>query len=128
MSLRDQIRDLIGDFYDGEITARQFREKFAPLYYESDSYAWDIKRLFVDIDSIYAGYIMGRIDESELKKQLFEFLPSTRMQFAAPAITNFTEFASLPTGTGNHSPRLSPQSTRTKSQSNKVVLTQTSSR
>jgi hypothetical protein len=123
MSLRDQIRDLIGDFYDGEIDARQFREKFAPLYYESDTHVWDVKKLLVDVDSIYAGYITGRIDESEVKKQLFEFLPSTRMQFEAPAITNFTEFANLPISTSNHSPRLSRRSTRTKSQSNKFVLT-----
>jgi len=113
MSLQDQIRDLIGDFYDGEMTAHQFRERFAPMYYESDTYVSEVQNLFIDVDAIYAGYVTGRIDETELRKQLFEFLPSTRVQ--APDISNSVEVWNLPNApTQNNSPRLpSRQSTRT---------------
>jgi hypothetical protein len=123
MSLRDEVRDLIGDFYDGDLTARQFREKFAPLYSQSDIYVSEIQNLFIDIDSIYAEYIMGKIDETELRKQLFEFLPSTRIQ--TPEISNSKQLWSLPIApTENHSPRIrSRQSTRTNPQSADIVFT-----
>jgi hypothetical protein len=118
MSLQDKVRDLIGDFYDGEITAREFREKFAPMYSESDTLMSEIQNLFIDIDSIYAGYITGRVNETELRKQLFEFLPSARLQLQAPEITEFSALWNFPlTPTQNNSPRLpSRKSTRANSQ------------
>ncbi len=121
MPLLDEVRDLIGDFYDGEMTAHQFRERFAPMYSESDIYVSDIQNIFIDIDSIYAGYITGRIDETELKNKLFEFLPSTRVQ--VPEISQSAELWLLPLApTKNNSPRLpSRRSTGTNPQPETVI-------
>jgi hypothetical protein len=114
MSLHDEVRDLIGEFYDGEITARQFRERFAPMYAASDMYVTEVQNLLIDIDAIYSGYITDRIDEMELRKQLFDFLPSTRVEFSVPVI-DASEIWNVPIAiTKNNSPRM-PSSTRAKS-------------
>jgi hypothetical protein len=119
--LRDDVRDLIGDFYDGEMTAHEFRERFAPMYYQSDTYISEIQNLFIDIDSIYAGYITGRIDETELRKQLFEFLPSTRVQ--VPEVANSSESWNWPVApTQNNSSRLPSRSPRTNPQPADIVI------
>jgi len=114
MSLNDEIRDLIGDLYDGEISARQFRQKFAPMYAKSDTYFSEIQNLFFDIDATYAEYMMGRFDEQELRKRLFDVLPSARVQVHVPEVANSAEVWGMPVAaTRNHSPRLpSRQSTK----------------
>jgi hypothetical protein len=122
MPLQDDVRDLIGDLYDSIVTPRQFREKFAPMFSESSRYISDIHEQFIEIDSIYAQYMLGRLDEAELKKQLFEFLPSTRVQ--VPEISNSAELWSLPiTTTKNNSPRMTVgKSTRTNPQLAEIIL------
>ncbi len=106
MSLRDEISDLIGDFYDGEITAREFREKFAPMYSESDTHISEIQNLFIDMDSLYAEYITHRLSESDLRKQLFELLPSTRV--VVPKNNNVDLWHKVPIASPqNNSARLS---------------------
>jgi hypothetical protein len=121
MPLLDEVRDLVGDFYDGEMTAHQFRERFASMYVESDFLVPEIQNVFIDIDSIYAGYITGRIDEKELKKQLFDFLPSTRVQ--VPEISQSSELWLLPLApTQNNSPRQpSRRSTSTNPQPETII-------
>jgi len=121
MSLRDDVRDLIGDFYDGEMTAHTFRERFAPMYYQSDVYISEIQNLFIDIDNIYAEYITGRIDETELRKQLFEFLPSTRVQ--VPDAPNSLESWNLPVAQiQSNSSRLPSRGPRTNPQPTNIVI------
>src|SRR5208283_2184026 len=80
MRLLDEVRDLIGDFYDGALTATQFREKFALLFAQSHRYVSEVQNALLEIDGMYADYIAGQVEEAELKKRLFEFLPSTRVQ------------------------------------------------
>jgi hypothetical protein len=105
MPLLDEVRNLIGDFYDGDMNAHQFREIFASMYVESDTLISEVQNVFIDIDSIYAGYITGRIDETQLRKQLFELLPSTRVH--VPEINNLS-FWNMPINpTQNNSSRLS---------------------
>lgn len=121
MSLRDDVRDLIGDFYDGEMTAHEFRERFAPMYFQSDIYISEVQNLFIDIDNIYAEYITHRIDETELRKQLFDFLPSTRVQ--VPDAPNSSDSWNLPISPVlNNSPRLPSRSPRTNPQLADIVI------
>jgi hypothetical protein len=105
MRLLEEVRDLIGDFYDGALTPAQFRGKFAVLFAQSHRYLSEVQNALLEIDGIYADYIARQIEEPELKKRLFEFLPSTRVQ--VPQITQLSDIWKIPaSNTQNNSPRL----------------------
>ncbi len=103
--LLDEVRDLVGDFYDGALTAPEFRERFASHFSQSHRYVSEIQDKLLDIDGMYADYIAGQVGETELKKRLFESLPSTRIQ--VPEAAQLSEIWKTPAATTqNTSPRL----------------------
>ena len=111
MPLQDEVRDLIGDLYDGVITPRQFREAFAPLFFQSDTYISEFHDLFIEIDAVYAQFLAGRIDEAALRKNLFELSPSTRVR--VPEASNSVDVWRLVYPTTNASQPLPSRRTST---------------
>src|SRR5579872_6247386 len=86
MPLFDDIRDLIGDFYDGIITVDDFREQFAPLYFESDHAEPSTENLAIAVDGLYADFLNQLIDEQALRQRLFHLAPS--LSIDVPNIRN----------------------------------------
>jgi hypothetical protein len=73
MPLSSRIRALIDLYRSGQITVDDFRERFMPLFVESDQSDHETEQLAIDVESTYSEFAANVIEESVLRNRLSSF-------------------------------------------------------
>ena len=70
MPLINRIRALIDSYLANQITVGGFRDRFMPLFLESDQSDTGTEQLAIDVESAYGEFAARLIEEPELKDRL----------------------------------------------------------